>query len=59
LEHDSASTIQSAGNGVREAERDADTADPVANMRLNAMVNLKICYAHVEMGQEDHGSIIS
>jgi hypothetical protein len=61
LEHDSACTVQSAGTGVREAERDADTAVPVANLRLwhNAMVDLKICHAHVEMGQEDHGSIIS
>jgi predicted peptidase len=40
---------------------DADTAVPVANTRLwhDAMVELKMHYAYVEMGQEDHGSIIS
>ena len=40
---------------------DADTAVPVANTRLwhDAMVELKMQYAYVEMGQEDHGSIIS
>ena len=39
---------------------DADTAVPVANTRLwhDAMVELKMHYAYVEMGQEDHGSII-
>ena len=40
---------------------DADTAVPVANTRRwhDAMEELKMHYVYLEMGQEDHGSIIS